>query len=108
MSVPELDPGQRRQALAKAAEARRVRAELKQMLKAGEVSLRAVLERVDADGDGILARTKVSEIVGAMPNVGKVRAQRIMEEIGIADSRRLRGLGSKQRQRLLEQFERER
>lgn len=108
MSVPELDPEQRRDALAKAAEARRVRAELKQMLKTGEVSLRAVLGRAEQDDDGILARTRVADVVGAMPNVGKVRARRIMEEIGIAGTRRLRGLGSKQRQRLLELFEQER
>lgn len=105
MGVPDLDPEQRRRALARAAEARRIRAELKQMLKAGEVSLREVLDRVEADSDGVLARTRVVEILKALPDVGKVRARRLMEEIGIAPSRRLRGLGHRQRDRLLDLFE---
>lgn len=105
MAVPDLDPQQRRQALARAAEARRIRAELKQMLKAGEVTLREVLDRVEADSDGVLAKTRVVEILKALPAVGKVRARRLMEEIGIAPSRRLRGLGHRQRHRLLDLFE---
>jgi hypothetical protein len=102
MSLPELDPEQRRAALEKATEARRVRAELKQMLKAGEVSLSEVLDRAE-DSDA-LAKMRVSDVVQAMPGVGKVRARRLMEDLGIATSRRIRGLGANQRARLLAQF----
>jgi ribosomal protein S13 len=39
-----------------------------------------------------------------MPGVGKVRAQRIMERLEISPSRRVRGLGSKQREALVKEF----
>ena len=103
MALPELDPETRAAALAKAAEVRRVRAELKQMLKSGEVTLRQVLER---SGDSeALQRMRVIEVLGAMPAYGPVKARRLMEELDIASTRRLRGLGPRQREALLDNFE---
>jgi hypothetical protein len=103
MSVPKLDPAQRQAALAKAAEARRIRAELKQMLKAGEVSLRDVLDR--SGSADALAKMRVSDVLEAMPAYGPVKARELMERLDIAPSRRLRGLGPRQRERLLSTFE---
>lgn len=103
MPLPELDPEQRAAALAKAAEARRIRAELKQMLKAGEVSLREVLDRSGSAEP--LAKMKVADVLEAMPAFGPVKARRLMEELEIAPSRRLRGLGPRQREALLATFE---
>ncbi|GGI07437.1 integration host factor, actinobacterial type [Egicoccus halophilus] len=103
MPLPELDPEQRRAALQKAAEARRIRAELKQMLKAGEVSLGEVLER--AGSADALAKMKVSEVIEAMPAYGPVKARRLMERLDIAPTRRLRGLGPRQTEALLATFE---
>lgn len=103
MPLPELDPEQRRAALEKAAENRRIRAELKQMLKAGEVPLREVLDRA-ADADA-LAKMRVADVIEAMPAYGPVKARRLMEELAIASSRRLRGLGPRQREALLAVFE---
>lgn len=102
MPVPDLDPDQRRRAREKAVEARRIRADLKQMLKAGEVSLGEVLDR--SEEVEALAKMRVRDVLAAMPNHGKVKARRLMEEIDIAESRRLRGLGHKQRAELLERF----
>lgn len=102
MPLPERDPEQRRAALEKASEARRIRAELKQMLKTGEVSLAEVLAR--ADEHAALAKMKVSEVLESLPNTGKVTARRLMDELDINHNRRLKGLGSKQRERLLEKF----
>jgi TfoX/Sxy family transcriptional regulator of competence genes len=36
--------------------------------------------------------------------MGKVKAKRLMEEYGIAENRKIRGLGSRQRRLLLERF----
>lgn len=102
MPLPELDPEQRRQALEKAAEARQVRAELKQMLKAGELTMTELLDRAE-DSDHV-EKMRVSDAVAAMPGYGKVKARRLMEELDIAESRRLRGLGPNQRERLLTAF----
>lgn len=103
MPLPELDDEARRQALEKAAAARKVRAELKQQLKAGEIGLEEVLRR--ADSDEVVGKTKVSDVLESLPKVGKVRARKLMERLDISPSRRLRGLGAKQRDKLLRTFE---
>lgn len=103
MSLPELDPEARQRALDKAKEARRIRAELKQMLKAGEVTLRQVIDRAETAEH--LAKMRVSAVIAAMPNYGKVRARQLMEELDIAASRRIQGLGHRQRDALLARFE---
>ena len=102
MPVPDLDPQARREALAKAAEVRQIRAQVKQMLKTGEVTLAEVLERSRTAEP--LAKMKVSELLQALPNVGKVRSRRLMEELDIAPTRRLRGLGPRQTEALLDAF----
>ncbi len=99
---PILTDAQRRAALEKAAEARRVRAELKALIKMGSRSIQDVLEL--SDTNEIISRTKVLAILESMPKIGKVKARRIMQEIGIAESRRLRGLGDQQRAALLAEF----
>ena len=88
---PQLSPEQRAAALAKAAESRRAQAEVKAKLKMGNLTLSEVLEL--ADGDAVVAKIKVLAIIESLPGVGKVKARRAMEEIGIAESRRLAGLG---------------
>lgn len=101
-NLPQLTDEQRDAARAKAAEARRVRAEVKNLLKMGSLSLAGLFER--AESDDIIAKMKVAQAIEALPGVGKVKARRAMDEIGIADTRRLRGLGEQQRARLLEMF----
>ena len=105
MPLPELDEESRRQALEKAAEARKIRAELKHQLKVGEIGFAEVLQR--AGDDDVVGKTKVSAILEALPKVGKVRARRLMERLDISSSRRIRGLGANQRDKLLREFEAE-
>lgn len=102
MPLPELTEEQRREALAKAAEARKRRAEVKAQLKNGGLGLSEILER--AESDEIIGKMKVSAMLEALPGVGKVRAQKVMEELAISTSRRLRGLGDKQKSALKERF----
>ena len=102
MALPELTEEQRAAALEKAAAARRARAELKDRLKRGGTTLAEVLK--DADSNDVLGKMKVSALLEALPGVGKVRAQQIMERLEIATSRRLRGLGDRQRKALLTEF----
>jgi hypothetical protein len=101
MPLPTLTPEQRQQALEKAAEARRKRAELKAQLKSGNLSLATVLAK---DSDEMVGKMKVSSVLESMPGVGKVRARKIMEKLDISASRRVRGLGSKQKDALLAEF----
>ena len=101
MPLPTLTPEQRQQALEKAAEARRKRAELKAQLKSGNTRLATVLAK---DSDETVGKMKVSSVLESMPGVGKVRARKIMEKLDISASRRVRGLGSKQKDALLAEF----
>lgn len=102
MPLPELDPEQRRAALAKAAEVRRIRAQVKELLRTGAATFTEVLDR--ADSDERLAKMRVSELIEALPNIGKVRSRRLMERLDIAPTRRLRGLGPRQKQALRDEL----
>ena len=99
---PVLTDEQRAAALQKAAEARRVRAELKEKLKMGSITLGELLAQ--ADRDEMVGKMKTVAVLESLPGVGKVKARRTMEDIGISESRRLRGLGEQQRAALLKAF----
>ncbi len=97
---PALTPEQRKAALEKAAAARTARAEVKARLKMGSLSLAEALGSDDVH----IAKMKVVALLEALPKVGKVKARRIMDEVGIADNRRIQGLGAQQRSALLERL----
>ncbi len=101
MPLPTLNEEQRREALLKAAEARRKRAEIKGELKSGKRSLRDILEN---SGEDTVGKMKVSNVLESLPGVGKVKARKLMEQLDISATRRVRGLGSKQRSALLTEF----
>ena len=101
-TLPPMSDDQRADALAKAAAARRQRAEIKALLKTGSLTLDEVLER--AETDDIVAGTKVYPLLASMPRMGKIKAKRLMEELGIAENRKIRGLGRRQREDLLAAF----
>jgi transposase len=98
VALPPLTPEQRAAALEKAAQARKERADVKQRLKRGSVSLPEVLR--EGQTDDAIGKMKVSALLESLPGVGKVRARQIMERLGIAESRRVRGLGPNQRESL--------
>lgn len=102
MALPSLTPEQRTAALEKAAAARKARAALKVRLKSSGTRLDDVL--ADGTGDEVIGKMKVVAVLEAMPGVGKVRAQKIMERLEISPSRRVRGLGTKQREALVKEF----
>ena len=103
MALPPLTPEQRAAALEKAAAARRSRAELKVRLKSSGASLRDVLD--SGATDEAIGKMRVLAVLEAMPGVGKIKAARIMEKLEISPSRRVRGLGVKQREALELEFE---
>lgn len=102
MPIPRLSEEQRQQARDAATQARRRRAEVKQSLRSGDLSIAAVLEL--ADSDEIVAHTKVIDVLKSQPRVGEVRATKVMERLKIAPNRRLRGLGRHQADGLIAEF----
>ena len=102
MPLPPLTPEQRAAALAKAAAARKARAALRDRLKHSGASLSDVL--ASGETDDVIGKMRVAAVLESMPGVGKVRAQRIMENLGISPNRRVRGLGTHQREALQREF----
>lgn len=101
--APRLSAEQRADALAAAAAARSARAQARADLKAGRLSLAELLERADADSQ--LAAMRVTALLAALPGYGEVRAAALLRELRIAESRRLRGLGPRQRAALLQRID---
>lgn len=102
MPLPQLTPEQRAAALEKAAEARRIRADIKGKLKNAEVTLSSVIAK--GKTEEAIGKLKVVSLLESLPGVGKVKARAIMAEIAIAESRRVRGLGPHQSAALVERF----
>jgi hypothetical protein len=100
--LPNLTPEQRAAALEKAAAARRERAEVKNRLKHSQGDLGDVIR--EGQENDVVGKMKVSALLEALPGVGKVRAQKVMEEIGISETRRVRGLGANQISALIDRF----
>ncbi|HZD23438.1 MAG TPA: integration host factor, actinobacterial type [Acidimicrobiia bacterium] len=99
---PKLTDEQRKAALAKAAEARQVRAEIKELLKTGSLRVSELFEK--AETDDLVAGLKVESLIASLPGTGKIKAKRLMESIGIAENRRIRGLGDNQKEALISEF----
>ncbi|WP_104181739.1 integration host factor, actinobacterial type [Arthrobacter sp. B0490] len=99
MSLKPLTDDERTLARGKATAARAVRADVKSRLKTGKLSVAEVID--NPDGDDAVGRLKVLDLLKALPGVGDVRAAAIMAEVGIAATRRVRGLGIHQRKALV-------
>ncbi len=102
MVLPELSPEQRSEALKKATAARRRRAAIKADLKSRSIRVSKVLEL--SDSDDAVAKMRVKDLLESLPRVGPQRAEQLMDELGIARTRRIRGLGPIQSEALVERF----
>lgn len=102
MALPKLTPEQRAAALEKAAAARASRAEVKRRLKYQGATISEVVEL--AKEDEAIAKLRVTELIESLPGIGKVKARRVMADVGIAESRRVGGLGPHQIEKLVSQF----
>ncbi|MCL2606781.1 MAG: integration host factor [Coriobacteriia bacterium] len=99
MTLPELTAEQRKEYLERAAAARKARADLRKSLKEGTTTFGDVMKRAE---DPVVARMKVLTLLESLPGYGKARAQAILEEVGIAPTRKVQGLGSRQRAELMD------
>src|SRR3712207_8331151 len=90
MPLPDLSPEQRAAALEKAAAARKARAELRERLKSKGATVGDVLRQ--GETDEVIGKMRVSAVPESLPGVGKARAAKIMERLGIPPTRRVPGL----------------
>jgi hypothetical protein len=102
VALPPLTPEQRQAALQKAAASRRERAEVKNRLKSSGATISDVLAQGQVNE--VIGKMRVVDLLQSMPGLGKIRAKQLMERLGIAESRRVRGLGAKQVAALEKEF----
>ena len=102
MAIPKLSDDELQAARKAATEARRVRAEFKEQVRAGSIGIADAIDK--AMNDEVLAHIKVVDLLKTQRRIGQVRAQEIMERLSIAPTRRLRGLGKHQIDGIVEEF----
>jgi hypothetical protein len=101
MALPKLTLEEKRKALKKAQEVRSKRAKIRQNLKNGKTNILEVLENIN---DDVVAKMRVVYLLESLPRIGKVKTKKIMNDIGIDETRRIQGLGNRQKQALIERL----
>ena len=101
MPIPQLTQEERKAALEKAKAARIKRAQVREDLKSGKITIEQALAMKN---DPVVGRMKVLTLIETLPGYGKAKAEKVMSEVHIAESRRLRGLGERQQAALLERL----
>ena len=97
---PNLSQEQRVEASRLAVANRRRRAEVKRLVKSGELSLDELFTL--ASREECVAQMRAYDLISALPAIGEVKASRIMKSAAIAQTRRIRGLGPRQREQLFQ------
>lgn len=100
MPLPVLTPQQRQAALAQAALVRTARKQLREQITRGELGIAAVLDR--ARTDPTVAKTRVADLLRALPGYGPVTVTALLSNTSIHPARRVGGLGRRQRRALLD------
>jgi hypothetical protein len=95
---PALTHEQRVQASKLAVANRRRRAEVKRQVKSGELTLSNLFAL--AEVEDCIAQMRAFDLISALPAVGEVKAAKIMAAGNISKTRRIRGLGPKQREQV--------
>jgi S13-like H2TH domain len=97
LSLPERSLNQRMDALARANRIRIKRAELKRDLKAGRLSIQALL----LNPPEYLETAKVFDLLLAVPKYGRVKTNKILAHCRISPSKTIGGLSERQRSELV-------
>lgn len=98
-SVPAITDEQRREALAKAIETRRMHSAIKNAVRDRTKTFEWALSCPDAKN------IRVKQLLMAVPGIGNVKADKMLEAAHVARNRRVKGLGCNQRAALIELVE---
>jgi hypothetical protein len=93
---PLLSLDERRAALAKAAQSRKIRAGFKNEIKNGKRDWRDAF----SSSDEVILKMRVKELLLSIPGFGETRVHDVMERCGISSARRIQGVGRNQRENL--------
>lgn len=95
-NLPTITDEQRRAALNAAVEKRRMNAAIKNAIRTKQHDIEWALNNPDAQG------IRVYQLIMSVPGIGKAKVDKIMAQAGIQKNRRVRGLGRKQTENLIE------
>jgi hypothetical protein len=101
MALPKLSLDEKKKALKKAQEVRSKRAKIRQNLKNGKTTILEILADINND---VIAKMRVVYLLESLPRIGKIKTRKIMSDIGIDQTRRIQGLGNRQKQALIERL----
>ncbi|HEX3043846.1 MAG TPA: integration host factor, actinobacterial type [Bacillota bacterium] len=101
MALPNLSLEEKQKALEKAQLIRSQRAQIRQNLKDKKTTIGEVL--ANSDGD-VVAKMRVTYLLESLPRIGKIKTKKIMNDIGIDETRRIQGLGIRQKRALIEKL----
>jgi hypothetical protein len=101
MALPTLSDEARKEALEKAKLARSARAALRNEVKNGEKTIAEVLSEKD---NPVIDKIKVISLIESLPGYGKAKAAKLLADLGISETRRVKGLGERQKAALLERL----
>lgn len=99
---PQLTSEERRAALLKATAARKIRAEFKQEVKNRKIRWFTAFDH----SDDAIQKMRIKELLESIPSFGSTRAENILDQIGISHTRRIKGIGVRQKYELLKALER--
>jgi hypothetical protein len=101
--IPNLSEANRRANLEKAMQIRSERADIRANIKAGNLGICGLLDMAD-NGNKAASGMRVKQLISSMPGYGSARTKQVMSALGISESRRVGGLGVRQRTALVELF----
>lgn len=101
MALPNLSLEEKQKALEKAQLIRSQRAQIRQNLKDKKTTIGEVLAKSD---DDVVAKMRVTYLLESLPRIGKIKTKKIMNDIGIDETRRIQGLGIRQKRALIEKL----
>ena len=103
MSVPFLSNEEKNSALERAREIRKKRSEIKKGLKAGSLALEELLTEENKYFPEV-SEMRIMDLMKSLPGFGDIRVSKILEELKISSRKKIKGLGDRQKSRLLDYF----
>ncbi|MDD3520249.1 MAG: integration host factor, actinobacterial type [Actinomycetota bacterium] len=103
MAIPLLSNEEKRSALEHAREIRKKRSEIKKGLKSYSISFIELFEEKNKYFM-VVMDMKILDLMKALPGFGDIRVNKILQELQISPRKKFKGLGQKQKSRLLDYF----
>ncbi len=99
---PTMSDEQRKAALEKAVDVRKKQAEIKMKLKIGSLNIKDVIDK--GQTDDLYGKLKIKAVIESLPGYGKKTAELLLDQLGIGLTKRIKGLGPKQRDEILKEL----